>query len=89
MDVERTLSALRELSRQEPAGTLFPVRRLRSEVGLDKARFDRAVLELLRSDRVVLHHHDVPEQLSAEERHGLVVDAQGTHYVGITLRKPL
>jgi hypothetical protein len=88
MDAEVTLSALRELSRQEPAGTLIPVRRLRSRLELDKARFDAAVLELARAELVILHHHDLPDQLEATEREGLVKDRHGTHYVGIALRKP-
>jgi hypothetical protein len=88
MDAEVTLSELRELSRQHPSGTLIPVRRLRGRLAFDKARFDAAVLELARSERVILHHHDLPEQLEADERQALVVDRHGTHYVGIALRQP-
>ena len=87
MDAEVTLSELRELSRQEPTGALIPVRRLRGRMAFDKARFDAAVLELARSERVILHHHDLPEQLGADERQALVVDRHGTHYVGIALRQ--
>ena len=86
MDAEMTLRDLRELSRQEPAGTLIPVRRLRGRSPLDKSRFDAAVLELARAEHVILHHHDLPERLGAEERQVLVVDRHGTHYVGIALR---
>lgn len=86
MDAELTLRDLRELSRQEPAGTLIPVRRLRGRSPLDKPRFDAAVLELARAEHVILHHHDLPERLGAEERQALVVDRHGTHYVGIALR---
>jgi len=88
MDADVTLSALRELSRQEPAGTLIPVRRLRARSELDKTRFDSAVLQLARNGSVILHHHDLPGQLEPSERQGLVVDRHGTHYVGIALRKP-
>jgi hypothetical protein len=86
MDAEMTLRELRELSRQEPSGTLIPVRRLRGRSPLDKSRFDAAVLELARAEHVILHHHDLPERLGAEERQALVVDRHGTHYVGIALR---
>lgn len=87
MDVDMTLNELRELSRQQPVGTLIPVRRLRGRVPLDKERFDAAVLELARSERVILHHHDLPGQLGADDRQALVVDRHGTHYVGIALRQ--
>jgi hypothetical protein len=86
MDAEVTLSELRELSRQQPPGTLIPVRHLRGKLTFDKPRFDAAVLELARSERVILHHHDLPEHLPADERQALVVDRHGTHYVGIALR---
>jgi hypothetical protein len=84
-DCDRTLSALRELSRQEPVGTLFAVRRLRAALDLDKQRFDEAVLTLAQRGAVILHHHDLPQSLAEGERLGLVRDAQGTHYVGIAL----
>jgi hypothetical protein len=87
MDAEVTLSELRELSRQQPPGALIPVRQLRGRLSFDKPRFDAAVLELARAERVILHHHDLPEHLPADERQALVVDRHGTHYVGIALRQ--
>ena len=84
-DEQRLLSKLRDLVAAERAGALIPIRRLRSALQFDPARFDALVLGLARSGSVILHHHDLPGHLSPSERAELVVDSYGTHYVGIAL----
>lgn len=81
------LGAVGDLAAREPNGALLAVRGVRARVTLDKARFDAAVLRLSAAGRVVLHHHDFPASLPEGERAGLVVDAYGTHYVGIAPRR--
>ena len=84
-DVQRTLAALRDLQAQDPGAALIPIRKLREQLELDKSRFDGAVLALSQKGRVILHHHDFASSLSEAEREKLVMDAQGTYYVGIAL----
>ena len=78
---------LHELASREPPGTLLSIKALRALCGLSKPRFDAAVLGLSTSQSVTLHHHDFPASLSNGERAKLVVDGNGTHYVGIAPRK--
>ena len=77
---------VRQLSK-ERSGTLLPVRQVRAQFDWGKARFDQAVVALSRSSQIILHHHDHPQSLPEEEREGLVADGQGTHYVGVALRR--
>lgn len=84
-DLQRTLAALRDLQAQDPGAALIPVRKLREQLALDKSRFDGAVLALSQKGVVILHHHDFPSSLPEVEREKLVMDAQGTYYVGIAL----
>ncbi len=84
-DVQRTFAALQALSAREPGAGLLSLRQLRASLDLEKSRFDSAVLALAQQGRVILHHHDFPGSLSEGERDKLVVDANGTHFVGIAL----
>jgi hypothetical protein len=86
-DEDLVRGALAELARREPPGTLIPVRALRQHVSLEKARFDRAVLQLSENGIAVIHHHDYPQSLSDRERNELVIDERGTYYVGIAPRR--
>jgi hypothetical protein len=85
-DRDAFLRALDDLTQKSPPGRLLLVRELRAEVPIDKTRFDETALDLAREGAIVLHHHDFPSSLSAEERSELIEDARGTHYVGIALR---
>jgi hypothetical protein len=62
--------------------------KIRRELGLPKAVFDAAVLDLLRERLVYCAPHDHPFRLSAEERAELVADARGTFYCSISDRRP-
>jgi hypothetical protein len=86
-DAELVLHHLRTLVAKGQPGELQSLGSLRLVVPLDKASFDRAALCLRAERRVSLHQHDEPQALSRLERACLVVDDDGTHYVGITLRK--
>ena len=80
------------MRRIEPAadnGALVPARELRRVAKLDKSHFDRAVLELARQGRLMLHRHDFAGGLSDSERDELVTDGAGTYYVGMALRRAL
>jgi hypothetical protein len=82
-DAGRLLHALDEVASREPDGSLLSVARVREIAGLDKEVFDRTALKLARAQQVVLHFHDYPASLTPERRAQLVVDEEGTHYVGI------
>ena len=78
------------MRRIEPAadnGALVAARALRRVAQLDKPHFDRAVLDLARQGRVMLHRHDFAGGLSAAERDELVTDGAGAYYVGMALRR--
>lgn len=59
---------------------------LRKLLNRPKPEFDAAVLDLKGKGLVILHAHDGPKALPAEERYELVDDGCGTCYVGIGLR---
>jgi len=74
----------------EPAadnGALVAARELRRAANLEKSQFDRAVLDLARQGRLMLHRHDFAAGLSTSERDELVTDGAGTYYVGMALRR--
>lgn len=80
------LAALDGLAAEDPANALLPVRLLRRRLSLEKREFDDLALRLAREGIVSLHYHDYPGSLPESERSELVVDARGTHYVGIAPR---
>ncbi len=81
------LSLMREIEPGAERGALVPARDLRRAARLDKPHFDRAVLDLARQGRLMLHRHDYASGLSAAERDELVTDGAGTFYVGMALRR--
>jgi hypothetical protein len=85
-DESLVLSALQALTRECAPGALLSLRDLRARAGLDKRRFDAAVMALAHSGQAMVHHHDYPSSLSDAERDALVRDDHGTYYVGIALR---
>jgi hypothetical protein len=89
LETERSsfIRALRQLSAENVASGLLPVRDLRAQLRLEKPRFDRLALELFREELITLHHHDFPTSLSPSERQEMVEDERGTHYNGIALRR--
>lgn len=80
------VAALDRLAADDPATALLPIRALRRRLSLEKKTFDDLALDLAREGVVELHFHDYPTSLPDSERAELVVDAKGTHYVGITPR---
>jgi pterin-4a-carbinolamine dehydratase len=86
VDVSIVRSALRHLASNEPEGAVLSVPELRDRAGLDKERFDAAVLALEQADELVLHHHDFPASLSESDRAELVHDGRGTYDVGVAPR---
>jgi len=62
--------------------------KIRQALGLPKAVFDAAVVELLRERTVYCAEHDHPFRLSAEERAELVADGRGSFYCSISDRRP-
>jgi hypothetical protein len=71
-----------------PIGALVSVRELRRALdfqNLSKTEFDRALLALADSQRVLLHAHDFPGSLSPADRAAMVEDEQGHVYIGVML----
>lgn len=85
-DRSRFVAALDRLAADDPATALLSIRALRRRLSLDKKAFDDLALDLAHEGVVELHFHDYPASLPDSERAELVVDAKGTHYVGITPR---
>lgn len=81
------VSLMRSIEPAADNGALVAARELRRVAQLDKPHFDRAVLDLARQGRVMLHRHDFAGGLSAAERDELVTDGAGTYYVGMALRR--
>jgi hypothetical protein len=80
------LAALDRLSAEDPSTALLSVRALRRRLSFEKRAFDELALRLAREGVVSLHYHDFPASLPESERNDLIVDAKGTHYVGIARR---
>jgi hypothetical protein len=84
---KRFLAALDALVVENPRQALLPVGDLRARLDLGQAEFDRIALELMRTYRVSLHHHDHPASLSENERNRFVRDERGNYYNGIAPRR--
>lgn len=78
---------IRQIEPGASQGALVGIRDLRRIAGISKSDFDSMLLELSRQGRVSLHRHDYPASLTTDERNDLVVDGQGTYYVGVALRQ--
>ena len=81
------LMLMRQIEPGAERGALVASRELRRAANSDKADFDRAVLDLARQGRLMLHRHDHASGLSSSERDELVTDGAGTYYVGMALRR--
>lgn len=81
------LALMKRLEPGAERGALVSARELRQAARLEKALFDRTVLDLARQGRLALHRHDYPTSLSFPERDELVTDGQGAYYVGMALRQ--
>ena len=81
------LLLMRQVEPGAERGALVSSRDLRRVANLDKAEFDRIVLDLARQGRLMLHHHDHASHLSVAERDELVTDGSGKYYVGMALRR--
>jgi hypothetical protein len=62
--------------------------KIRQALGLEKAVFDAAVVELLQARTVYCAPHDHPWRLRPEEREELVADGKGGFYCSINDRRP-
>ena len=62
--------------------------KIRQALGIEKAMFDQAVLELLRERLVYCAEHDHPLRLRPEERESLIADGKGGFYCSISDRRP-
>ena len=81
------LMLMRQIEPGADRGALVTARELRRAASLDKAEFDRLVLETARQGRLMLHRHDHAAGLSPTERDELVTDGAGVYYVGMALRR--
>lgn len=81
------IALIRRLEPGADRGALVVTRDLRRAAGLEKSRFDQAVLDLARQGRLSLHRHDYPASLTSTERDELVTDGNGTYFVGVALRQ--
>jgi len=62
--------------------------KIRRELGLEKAVFDAAIVELVKARTVYCAEHDHPWRLRPEERAELVADGRGVFYCSISDRRP-
>lgn len=85
---EEILSKMVEVEPQAPYGALVSLRNLRRSLGLAKEVFDRAIIDLAKNKRIILHQHSFPQGLSIEEQQSLVEDQKGHSYVGAVLVNP-
>jgi len=62
------------------------VRQALHERFADKTSFDRMILRLAEQGRVQLQSHDLPSQLSPEEREAMIPNPWGGYYMAIGIR---
>lgn len=78
------LDGVERLAATDPLVSLSELRRDLAFAIPNKNDFDRAVLRLAETGRVVLHRHDYPTSLSQPERDALVSDERGNYFIGVT-----
>jgi len=81
------IGLMRRIEPGADRGALIGSRDLRRAAQLEKASFDRTVLQLAREGRLSLHRHDFAASLTPAERDELVTDGAGTYYIGMALRQ--
>jgi hypothetical protein len=52
----------------------------------DKRSFDQAILWLAQQGKVQLQSHDLPSQLSHEEREAMIDNGRGSYFMAVGLR---
>lgn len=88
-DSQLILQAMHEINPQVVSGGVVALSELRKRLDfhLDKAAFDRAVLDLARTE-IAIHRDDYAGLKSSTEREALVQDDQGKYYNVVSLRRP-
>jgi hypothetical protein len=73
----------------EPAAkqqVLVSIPVLRTALNFSKIIFDRAILQLAEQEKIFLHRHVYPFQMTDAERLNMVADEHGNYYMGVVLR---
>lgn len=83
--VSQFLDAVRTVTAKEKPGALLSVNVVRTVAQLPKTEFDRIALDLSAKRRLVLHHHDFPQALSAAQLERLIKGPNGVYYIGLAL----
>ncbi len=84
------LGAMREIEPQLDRGAPVSIAQLRARLSTrfaDKRAFDDAVLGLAESGRFDLQSHDLPSELSDQERDALIDNSRGSYFMAIGLRR--
>ena len=81
------VALMKQIKPGAEVGAMVTARELRRAAQMDKASFDRSIVDLARHGHVMLHRHDHASHLSTEERDELIADGQGNHFVGVALRR--
>lgn len=88
-DDQVILSAMQRLNPQAARGALVYIPELRQAVRdrfLDKISFDQTVLGLTEQGKVQLQSHDLPAQLSPEQREAMIDNSRGGYFMAIGIR---
>ena len=83
---EDALKAVQAVASTHPDGALLLTSDVRAKSNLSKEDFDKAVWKLKTDGKVILHHHDMPHGIPANERNELVKHGE-VYYTGIALTK--
>lgn len=80
------LSKIHEVEPRAREEALVSLSKLRELIDASKESFDEAVLSLAKAEKLFLHRHVHPSEMSPSKRAQMVEDARGNVYMGVVLR---
>jgi hypothetical protein len=80
------IAAAKRVEPQAPLGAVASIPEIRAALNLDKDTFDRAVISLAMNERIFIHRHAHPAQLTPRELANMVADGEGNYYVGLVIK---
>ena len=81
------LSVIPQVEPRAHEQALVYIPQIREAITASKEEFDRAILDLAKNERIFLHRHVHPGELSQDELSKMVKDSYGYVYMGVVLRE--
>jgi hypothetical protein len=82
-----TLNALKRFEQKNGEGGLFPMSEARKLSPLKGAAFEKEMLHLFNTDKIILHNHDYIVNVEPAKLATFIKDSYGNHYHAWAIRR--